>query len=51
MKPSCVYCSLPRARVKKGRKIIVLPACVAHMDLLALDPAYGLVNTLAQGSP
>jgi len=45
---SCSYCSLPRARVKRGRREVELLACVAHLDLLALDPHHGLAVTLAR---
>lgn len=37
----CVYCGLPRARVRAGSgKVRTLPACLPHVDLLAFDPAY-----------
>lgn len=47
---SCAYCSLPRARVKRRGREVELRACCAHLDLLALDPNYGLAVTLARGS-
>jgi hypothetical protein len=44
----CVYCGLPRARERVGRVAFRrLPSCVAHVDLLAGDPAYGLAAHLA----
>lgn len=46
----CVYCGWPRARVKHGRAVLMLPACRAHLDLLALDPDYGLADSLSSES-
>lgn len=47
----CVYCGFPRARVRTAPAIVVtLPACVAHVDLLELDPAYNLAGYLASRS-
>lgn len=48
MRRGCVYCGLPRARVKRGAKVFELPTCRAHSDLLAVDPVYGLAATLAR---
>ena len=42
----CIYCGLPRARVRAGGRIVRLMVCVAHTDLPALDPALGLVESL-----
>jgi hypothetical protein len=43
----CVYCGLPRARVRNSRReLLRLPSCVAHADLLAVDPAYDLAGHL-----
>lgn len=48
----CVYCGLPRARVAAaGREPVELPACVAHSDLLELDPAFNLDGNLAVAIP
>ncbi|MGH7345921.1 MAG: hypothetical protein ACREK4_13485 [Candidatus Rokuibacteriota bacterium] len=38
----CVYCGLPRARVRRGGVVATLRACVGHADLLELDPVYAL---------
>jgi hypothetical protein len=37
----CVYCGLPRARVRdRAGGTRALPACSSHVDLLFLDPNY-----------
>ena len=37
----CVYCGLPRARVRDRRhRVRVARACGSHLDLLAVDPFY-----------
>lgn len=37
----CVYCGLPRARVRGPRgRVLTLRACLPHADLLERDPAY-----------
>lgn len=37
----CVYCGLPRGRVRGPRGgVLTLRACLPHADLLELDPAY-----------
>ena len=43
---ACVYCSLPVGRVRQGAVVVTLRTCVGHTDLPALDPSYGLVETL-----
>lgn len=44
----CIYCGLPRARVRTAsRQVHELVTCVAHIDLRALDPAFGLSDELA----
>lgn len=47
MTEGCIYCDLPRARVRHGDRVLRLKTCVAHSDLLPLDPFYGLAETLA----
>lgn len=42
----CVYCGFPRARVRHEGRVIELPACRSHADLLAFDPVYGLAARL-----
>lgn len=45
---ACVYCGLPRARVQPpDGPVAIALACRGHLDLLALDPAYGLSVVLA----
>jgi hypothetical protein len=48
--PGCVYCGMPRARVRHGRRVVQLVTCRGHDDLPALDPAYGLAETIARGA-
>lgn len=43
----CIYCGFPTARVRDGRRVLRLLTCVAHTDLPALDPCYGLAETVA----
>lgn len=44
----CVYCGLPRARVRSDDEAVTeLPACRGHDDLLGVDPAYDLAGHLA----
>ena len=44
----CVYCGFPCARSRRGRLTArTLVSCVAHADLLALDPVYNLAGQLA----
>lgn len=50
-RPPCVYCGLPRQQVRHGERLVTLPTCRAHSDLLALDPNYGLAVTLSVGDP
>lgn len=52
----CVYCGLPRARVRSSSgRVVTLVACLPHSDLPPLDPFYGsdsaLVGELAGGEP
>lgn len=47
----CVYCGLPRARVRdRLGEVRTLAACRGHVDLLPVDPAYDLAGHLAASS-